>query len=405
MSLAMVLKMFSDCSLFFAILGMMDSNFSVPLLIPAVLYGVAAGLATFFEEKNWPVLRRLCALLPWLCLFFEENALQMILLAVPAAYCSLMILFGKLELEYYTYRRFFLQSLVLVGGAYLMVNALNFLAQNIKDSVMSLVLNPNAILRYGLVHLLCGIVLQRQLRLGVGEHAEGGRRQMVTMLATTATIIVCTVAAEPLLRQVVGTLVDAVLTVLAAPFVLLVKEVGRLYDRFPKTKETLDKLVENLPEPTEPTTIEMETNGHKPVQPISNLNVLPIVLLVVFILVIAVLLFKSFQKRRQTAVLAENVSLAPNLPKKKKTLPLSNRGRVRQLDRDVLREEKKRGMKLKISDTSGDVLEHIHQNTDRPSADDLRQVYLAARYDDRQGIIRSQVEQAKRALKASHKRK
>ena len=49
MSFAMVLKTFADCSLCFAILGMIEAEFPVPLLIPAVLYGVSAGLATFLE--------------------------------------------------------------------------------------------------------------------------------------------------------------------------------------------------------------------------------------------------------------------------------------------------------------------------------------------------------------------
>ena len=78
MSFAMVLKMFADCSLSFAILGMVETEFPVPLLIPAVLYAVSAGLAAFFEDKNRPVLRRLCALLPWGCLLFGSNVLQIL---------------------------------------------------------------------------------------------------------------------------------------------------------------------------------------------------------------------------------------------------------------------------------------------------------------------------------------
>jgi hypothetical protein len=62
-------------------------------------------------------------------------------------------------------------------------------------------------------------------------------------------------------------------------------------------------------------------------------------------------------------------------------------------------------MKLRSSDTSADVQARIHKDTDGPSADDLRGVYLAARYDDRQGVSRSQVERAKRALKGTRRTK
>jgi hypothetical protein len=121
MSLAMVLKIFSDCSLCFGILGLIEADFPVPLLIPALLCAISVGIATFCEEKGWPAWRRLCALLPWGCLLLGENGLQMILLSVPAAYSALVILCNKLELEYYAYRRFFKQSLMLLGGAYLLL--------------------------------------------------------------------------------------------------------------------------------------------------------------------------------------------------------------------------------------------------------------------------------------------
>ena len=53
MSFAMALKMFADCSLSLAILGMVRTDYPIPLLIPAVFCAVSAGLATFFEEKNF----------------------------------------------------------------------------------------------------------------------------------------------------------------------------------------------------------------------------------------------------------------------------------------------------------------------------------------------------------------
>ena len=405
MSLAMVLKMFSDCSLFFAILGMVNTDFRVPLLIPAVLYGVSAGIATFFEEKNWPVLRRLCALLPWLCLLFGENALQMILLAVPATYCSLIILFGKLELEYYTYRRFFRRSLILLGAGCLIAAGWLFVTQSMLEGESGL--DIQVLIRYGLVHTLCGIVLLRQLRLGVDTQAEGGRRQFAAMLAITATIVLCTVLAEPYLLQGVGSFVGAVLTLVATPFVLLVQGISWLVDHAPSAMK--DRYVEMIEFIEEVTAAQKEFFGmteeipqHEPL----NVDTLAIIVIVGVLSVVAVLLLiKSFQNARKKMEPAENVSSVPKLPKKKKEPRLSNRAKVRQAYRSFLREEQDLGMKLRSSDTSETVLQRIHQNTDRTSADDLRNVYLEARYDERQDISRKQVEQAKRATKATHKKK
>jgi hypothetical protein len=91
-------------------------------------------------------------------------------------------------------------------------------------------------------------------------------------------------------------------------------------------------------------------------------------------------------------------------PKKKKASKLSNRHKVRQLYREFLRAENGWGLKLKKNDTSADVLRRIHPETDKESAAALRQVYLAARYDDRQNISREQVSEAKQALKGTRKK-
>ena len=402
MSVAMVLKIFSDCCICFAILGLAPVSFSVPLLIPALLYGVSAGIAAFFEEKGWSALRRLCVLLPWGCLFFADNGPQVFLLSVPAAYTTLVILCNKLELEYYAYRRFFLQSLALVGGAYLAVNAWIFLVQITNDTMP--VLNPDVILRYGLVHLLCGIVLQRQLRLGVGYHAEGGRRQMATLLTVAATIIFGFVAAEPLLRRSLGTVLGTVLSVIAAPILLLVELIGWLVehaDRKESDKQTYEAFLDYME------SIGLSTGEgsgevvQRPVTEGINLNDVWIVLIVALMLIATVMLIKSFQKRRGHADTAEIVSRVITTPKNRKSSVLSNRGRVRLAYRDFLRSEKNLGMKLCVSDTSQDVLERIHRDTDRDSAIELRQVYMAVRYDDRKNVTRSQVEQARRALKAT----
>ncbi len=403
MSFAMVLKMFADYSLSFAILGMVETEFPVPLLIPAVLYAVSAGLAAFFEEKNRPVLRRLCAVLPWGCLLFGSNVLQILLLAVPAVYCSLVILFGVLELEYYTYRQFLLRSLLLMGVGCFMVGVWSFVNQAVLEQPP---LDIQALFRYGLVHLVCSIVLLRQLRLGIGEHAEGGRRQMTTMLTVIVTMILCTVLGEPFLQRGVKFVVGAVLAVVAIPFVLLVELVVRLSEHtsakskhfYLESKGRLDEIKKGLQQ-----FINNTETAPEP-EPLDISNFVTVTIVVILVVAAVVLLVRSFQKQRQTVYVAETVGSVPKLPKKKKQPLLSNRTKVRQVYRSFLRTEQDLGMKLLSSDTSEDVLGRIHRDTDRAGADDLRNVYLAARYDDRHNISRDQVEQAKRALKATRKK-
>lgn len=402
MSIAMILKIFSDCCICFAILCSGPVTFRIPVLIPALLLGVTAGIATFCEDKGWVALRRVCGLLPFACLLLADTMGQTLILAVPVAYTASVIFRGKLDLEYSEYRHFFIRSLILLGIAYAVVNIWIFLTAITSEPVFQ----PDAavILRYSLVHLFCGIVLQRQLRLGVGNRAEGGRRQMATLLGTAGAIVVGLLAAEPLLRRNIGAALRFLVSLLLMPLVFVVETVvgwiaslenteadKKTYEEFLQHWENVmlgDGLLGGKPQET-------------PSQPSFDPAVLWVVLAVVLLLVAALLLLRSFRKGRAYGDTDGQVDRVMAAPKKKKASAISTRGRVRQLYRDFLRAEKGLGMKIQPSHTSADVLKNIHPNTDRPSADDLRGIYLIARYDDRQTISRSQVDRAKQALRGT----
>jgi hypothetical protein len=125
------------------------------------------------------------------------------------------------------------------------------------------------------------------------------------------------------------------------------------------------------------------------------------VLIGIILLILGIILLRSFLKNRADADITEKIARVAPPPKKKKTPPLSNRNRVRQLYRDFLRAENGRGLKLRCSDTTTDVQRRLHPNTNAASAEDLRQIYLQARYDDRANISRSQVEQARQAFRGT----
>ena len=72
---------------------------------------------------------------------------------------------------------------------------------------------------------------------------------------------------------------------------------------------------------------------------------------------------------------------------------------VRRLLRAFLRQEVRRGMTLRPSHTSEDVLRKLHQDADRESAAALRKVYIQARYDQSHPVSHEQVEEAREALR------
>jgi hypothetical protein len=404
MSIAILLKIFSDCCLIFAILCAGPVSLAVPALIPALICGIAAALATFCEDKGWSALCKLCAALPLCCVLLGGSIGNRILFLIPAAYTSFIILRGELALEYSDYRYFFTRSLALLGGAYVVAGIWNYLIQITASSIPSL--DAAAILRYSMVHLLCGVVLQRQLRLGVGYRAEGGRRQMATLLGTTGVIVVGFLTAEPLLRQGFSGAIRFLISLILIPLMFLVELISNWIikrnnnDKDQKAHEAFMEHLQNIgfapggeaqPEPPPPAG---ET---------INLDQLWIVLAAIMLLFAAALLLYSFRKRKPTVNQKNHGSRVVTPPKKQRTSALSNRSRVRQLYRDFLRTEQNLGMQIKTSHTSGDILEQIHKDTDPGSAAQLREVYLSARYDDRQNISRSQVERAKQALRGTRK--
>lgn len=407
MSVLMLLKVFSDCCICFAILACGPVSFSVPLLIPALICGVAAGIATFLEGKGWTAVRRLCCVLPLTCLLLAQGRGQTLLLAIPAVYTAATILRGRLELEYAEYRHFFIRSLQLLGVACVVGYIWNFLTQISSEEILQL--DIMATVRYGLVHLLCGVVLQRQLRLGVGYRAEGGRRQMTALLGTLATITAGFALAEPLLRQGMGTVIRAALSLVLTPFAFLLDMAGRLFAMLTRS-ESDKKEYEEFVKYMESVLMDVENLTGKPQeQPPTENRIDPTVIWAVLagilLLIAAGLLLRSFRKRGADGDPGEKTVRLITTPKKKREPMLSNRGSVRQAYRDFLRAEKNLGMKLRQCDTSADIHQRIHPQTHEPSAEALRQVYLLARYDDRQTISRRQVNQARKALKLTRQEK
>lgn len=402
----MVLKIFSDCCICFAFLAAGPGRIGVHPLLIAVICGIAAGIATFFYQKGWKYLRILCAALPFTCLLLLSEGDSLLFALIPAGYTAAMILRGKLELEYYTYRNFFLYSLALLGAAYLIVCIWLFLALVVNEAQPNIA--SGMILRYGLIHLLCGVVLQRQLRLGIGNRSSGGRNQLLVLLGVAVIIVAGFFLTEQLLREGAAAVMKYLLTLLFTPILFFVEIASRIVSLFEKRQEA---------EPVTDATAEVSGDGALPlpggngapgvtesVEKADPSGILWALLVVLFLVVAAIILYRSFRKGRSEADHGGKAGKVLSPAKKKNTSPLSNRARIRQYYRDFLRTERGLGMKLRSCDTSGSILKRIHADTDQTSADALRQVYLKARYDDRQPANRSQVSRARQALKGMRRR-
>jgi len=399
MSVGMLLKVFSDCCICFAILGAFPSviPYSYPLLWPALLCGLAAGLATFLREKGRRGLSCLCVILPFVSLFFVGAPEEVLILIPVLLYTALVILRGRLQLEYYSYRQFFLRSLMLLGGLFLALSAFRFLEGLSGEE--ELLIHAEVTLRYAIVHLLCGVILQRQLRLGMENRGHGGAGQVAAMLGGTGVVIFGFLVAEPLLRQgaavVLRTVIGAIVGVAMAGLDLFTSlldqvEIGNMNqqvqeyknDRLPAQMSALADRIQQ--------SVEQEETGRS----------LWWVILVVAVLLVAMgLMFLTFRKKG-TTIQSEEFVEKVTVPEREKAEPRrSNRSKIRQLYREFLRQERKRGLVLKKDYTSEDILQRVSEDTNEDAAAELRALYIHARYNETGEVTREQVEAAKAALK------
>lgn len=400
MSIGMLLKIFSDCCVCFAILGAFPSviTYSYPLLWPALLCGIAAGLATFLSGKNKPGLSRLCAVIPLVSLFSVGEPGEVIILLPVLAYTMIVILRGRLHLEYYTYRQFFKRSLLLLAILFVALNAVSILESFAGESAS--IVEAEVTLRYGIVHLLCGVILQRQLRLGMEHRGEGGAGQIAAMLGGTGVVIAGFLVAEPVLRQGAAFAFKAVVTAIFGGIMAVLELFTSALDQI--ELEVMSEKVAEIQEDRLPTV--SGTLGDLMQQVVQNEETgrsLWWVVLVAIILIIAVVfMFMTFRKKSGEAHSEESVGMV-NVPEKQKTSRYSHRSKVRQIYKEFLRQEKKRGLQLKKDYTSEDILRRVSKDTDEKAAAELRALYIRARYDENHEISRAQVEAAKTALKKS----
>jgi len=399
MSMGMLLKVFSDCCICFAILGAFPSviPYSYPLLWPGLLCGIAAGLAAFLREKGRRVLSCLCAVLPCISLFFVEEMAETLILLPVLIYTAAVILRGRLQLEYYSYRQFFLRSLILLGILIFALNAFAFLESLSGEE--ELLIHGEVPLRYAVVHLLCGVILQRQLRLGMENRGRGGAGQVAAMLGGTGAVVFGFLAAEPMLRQgistILKTVVGAVAGVALAGLELFTSlldqvELGKMSQQVQEYRE--DRLPAQIPALADRI---QQSTGQEDVE-----RSLWWVVLVAAVLLFAMgLMFLSFRRKRGEVYSEETIEKVDAPEREQARSRRSNRSKVRQLYREFLRLEKKRGLMLQKDYTSEDILQRISYDTDARAAAELRALYIHARYNERGEVTRGQVEAARAALK------
>lgn len=396
MTIITILKIFSDCCVCFAILGAFPDTlpYTVSLLYPSLICALAAGLAAEFDQRGKFTLSRLCTPLPLLALLPAGSPGEMIILIPAVIYTGAVILRGQFQLEYYSYSVYFRRSLYLLAALFLTLSAIASIEPMTGDGVRQVY--ADVTLRYGVVHLICGVVLQRRLRLGEELHGQGGAGQMAVVLGGVGAAIFLFLRIEPLLKNGIAFVFQTILGIVIGAVIA----VARRFSIDVTFRKRWAELLAQYDE--ESVAAGMEPIATQPQQAVADSGepVLWWLVLVAAVLLVAVaLMFMTFRQKRPAVRTAETTGTVDAAAGEKKRFLRSNRAKVRQIYREFLRLEKGRGLSIQKDYTSMDILSLSSTSTDKKAAAQLREIYLHARYDKNCEISRAQVDAAKAALK------
>lgn len=403
MSMWMFLKIAGDGFLYFSVICAFPFLFNCGFSCfwPPVLCGAGVGMAALLDRMGRRELRVLGLVLPLCSLILTGSKADILILTPLLLYTAAVILRGEFSLEYYSFRQIFLTCIKVWAIFFLVI----LTAHNFETEVQSrdIILDSAAAFRYGLLWALCGVLLQRQLRLG-DDRPQRTPGQSVALAVGSGAVLAGFVALERLLMSY-ATSIDQILGQTMKWLVSLpIGIIGAIIEAIMRADpELIEWFEEDVTEATAETiqsgNIPMATPVEPQVQTPAE-ETFPWWLVIVILVVMSVILIymmrvlRSSKPRKERENTIEKVEPAK---RSKRESSRSNRTRVRRAYRAYLKAQRKKGLQLRTDQTSLDILNMTSQN--REPAARLREVYLAARYDETRPVTAEQVRSAQETLK------
>ena len=389
MSFLMGVKIFADLCLYFGILGGAAPWFGgtdLFLLWPALLCAAGVWLAALGEK--WPVMRFAGLIPPLASLLLANSLLDYILLAPALIYTILVLLMGRFDMRREAYHEFFFRSLLVAGALSLLV--ISYPLSDWKTLAMFLAL-----------YLLLGVFMMRQLRLDRSDWGVRGLNLLSLLVAIAGGGVLCFAAWGALqLMGPVWDVVSGILVQILSGIVYAIVFVARLFPslklrgpeemKMPNMGGDKDTISEKLQEFENPTTDQI-------------LTIIGIVLAVV---IAAVVIWRMLRTTKKHKTIAQRLSSSERIDVPRETgsgIFASNREKVRRSYRKFMQLLRDRGAILKPSDTTLEIQSSAHFLQDTTPAHQLRQLYLAARYDEETDVSSQQVRDAKELVKTIRK--
>lgn len=405
MSSWVFLKAFGDACLYFSVIGALPSLFvhQVSFFLPALLCGFGPAVAAMLYDRGKGELRYLGLLFPLLSLVLVRCVMDALILIPALIYCTMVTRQCDFSLDYYSFREAFMRTLSIWVPVFAVVAVFHGLESNLGAKTP--ILNAMEPLRYGALYAVSGVLLCRLLRIGEENRGQRNPARTALLMGGAGAAVAAFVAAERFLQNHATSLVELIIyfftVVIGLPvhlvsllFNWIMSMVDEGYKQIVKeSSEQLENSIVAAPLPTEELTEEVAQQTE------AGFPWWLAILVLAALVVLLVFLMKMFRAGGSVSHSNEVRGKVAEPERKGKQERRSNRGKVRHYYRRFLKAEKKRGAKLRPSQTSADILKAVSPDTDADTAARLREVYLSARYDETREITREQVDAAKNALK------
>jgi len=416
MSLIASIKVLGDLCFYFSIISVLPILFSGKILWlwPGLLCAVGAALAV--EIHQWTMTHRkstkwryTAAVLPLSILAMAGTAVDLVILVPAALYTVLVIHKGIYTLEYFPYRNQFQYSMILWG----IVFVLCFLVENLSRPFDGQIrFHYESMLAYGMAYCVCAVFLLRHLRLGLHgdwkrSALNGGELAGVGVFAGIISVVVF--GGWALYRYFRGP-INGFFTAILSVFMLVPVAVEQsisegiqdldwdaLFQEVALEQEKNQEFFNPPVEQMSPLWSEIRKNPM-----VASMDSVPWWLVILIVAVLSFALWKMLSVYMKTAPGTVKAGVrgmtrieAVAKPKDRR----SPREKVRRCYRDFLKLMEHKGFERKLYHTSEDILAATDRMVSPQAAAALRQVYIAARYNEDAIVTEEQVRAARKALK------
>lgn len=396
MSFVLAVKTLSMLCLYFMGLSIFNpwKDAGLLMVVTMLLCAFATGIGARFQEKK--TIRILVALLPFLSFLLAQSSIQVIFLVPPIIYTGMYLVTGKWNTEYLTYKAFFQVSGILCI-LFLLV-------------CMAGMTGFNTTIVLGTMYLVLGTFVLRQFRMGPGTGPKGKWMDLASLfLLTLAGAAIAGICYLLLTKGASGLIY--IFYPFGYLFALIVRLVTKLSNVLHVRESVYPETVPSTEQETETEfTYHTVTQEAPPDAPPDISGLISLIVGILSVVVVAYLFYRLWKwlHTQETEGVEGEIhyeEIEGTIKQEKRSLFRSNRQKIRHIYLQYLVYLNVHGIFRKRSDSSEDVLrmtkEHLaSENGKAAIAERLREIYILARYEEKNKIDDTMVQEAKELLKA-----